>query len=296
MAQLSGVALIDKPVGPTSHDVVAAIRQAVGQRRVGHVGTLDPLASGLLIVCIGSATRLAEYLVGHDKAYLVEVCLGVETETQDAEGKVTSRWWGALPSDERVEAAVRSFVGEGWQEPPTYSAVKVDGQPLYRLARRGRPGSVPRRRVRIDALGWSRLSENRILLEVTCSAGTYVRALVRDLGRSLGCGAYVSSLRRVRSGPFTVDEAVDLDEAVSRLAAGDVGWLLDPLQALPELPQVRFDGGAVRRLTLGQRVEGPMPMASGTHLATDERGMLVAVVDWDRDLRLWKPKKVLSQE
>ncbi len=296
MAQVSGVILVDKPVGPTSHGVVAAVRRAVGQRRVGHAGTLDPLASGLLLVLLGSATRLSEYLVGHDKQYEVEARLGVQTDTFDAEGTVTARWEGDLPTDDEIARVVSAQVGPQWQEPPAYSAVKVHGQPLYRLARRGAPVRAAPRSVHVHSLRWSRSGADLVGLAVKCSAGTYIRALVHGIGLSLGCGAHVVSLRRTRSGPFSVEQALPLDEACRRLAEGDLSLLLDPVAALPHVPAVRLGAIEVDKVRLGQPVPGPAPTAEGDHLVLDESHVAVGLARWDEAEGLWRPHKVLSQE
>lgn len=296
MAQVSGLLLVDKPVGPTSHDVVAAVRRAAGQKRVGHAGTLDPRAEGLLLVLLGSVTRLAEYLVGHDKRYEVEVLLGVETDSYDAEGRVTRRWDGPLPDDAAITSTVAGLVGEIWQTPPAYSAVKVGGQPLHRLARRGAAPTVPPRQVTIHCLRWRRLERERLVLAVHCSSGTYIRSLVHDLGVALGCGAHVAKLRRTRSGPFSVEQAESLPTALERLAARDTGTLLRASEALPMWPRVVFDAVAVARLRRGQPVSGPEPPVETPHLAAGPDGDVVAIVVGDPALGVWRPHKVLSQE
>ncbi|NPV06630.1 MAG: tRNA pseudouridine(55) synthase TruB [Anaerolineae bacterium] len=296
MSQLCGVALVDKPVGPTSHDVVAAIRRASGQRRVGHAGTLDPLASGLLIVCLGPATRVAQYLTQHDKVYQVEARLGVETDTYDAEGEVVAEWTEPLPTDEAVDDAIASLCGEVLQVPPVFSAVKVGGTPLYRLARQGKPVQARPRRVMVHSIRWSRPEPQRLVLRVHCSAGTYVRSLVQDLGRRLGCGAHVAALRRLASGPFSVSQALPLAEAVSRLERGEHGWMLDVGEALPEQPRLLLDGDAAQRLARGQAIEGPPPSSEDLHLAIGPDGRAFAVAEWDWERQSWIPRKVLIQE
>ncbi|NLT43502.1 MAG: tRNA pseudouridine(55) synthase TruB [Anaerolineae bacterium] len=296
MTQLSGVVLVDKPVGPTSHDVVAAVRRAVGQKRVGHAGTLDPLAEGLLLVLLGSATRLAEYLVGHDKAYCTEARLSIETDTYDTEGRVTRQWTGDLPSDAEIGRALAGFVGPLLQTPPAYSAVKVGGQPLHRLARRGTATPVAPRRVTIHSLDWRRLGPEHIVLHVHCSAGTYIRSLVHDLGAALGCGAHVTRLRRIQSGPFSVEDALPLSEALERLADGDERVLLGPAAALPHWPRINLGPEEVAGLRLGRAVSGPRPQTEAMHLAVGPDGDVVAIVARDSELELWRPRKVFSEE
>ncbi|MGI6209168.1 MAG: tRNA pseudouridine(55) synthase TruB [Anaerolineae bacterium] len=297
MKPLSGVLLVDKPVGPTSHDVVAAVRRASRQRKAGHAGTLDPLASGLLIVCLGAATRITEYLTLHDKVYEVEARLGVTTDTYDAEGQVTSRYDGPLPDDDSLREVIGSFCGEVLQTPPAFSAVKVEGVPLHRRARRGElPDQVPPRRVVIQSIDWTRPERARLNLRVHCSSGTYIRSLVHDIGRALGCGAHVTALRRTVSGSFSVEQALPLEEVESRLRNGDYDWILDVGEALPDWPRLLLDGEAARRLAQGQAVVGPQPDCDHPHLVASPSGSLFAIAEYDQEQQRWRPTKVLAQE
>ncbi len=297
MAQPCGLLLVDKPRGPTSHDVVAAVRRAAKERRVGHAGTLDPLATGLLLVCLGPATRISEYLVGHRKGYEVEARLGVTTDTLDAEGMVTSRWEGSLPTDAEISEAVDGFRGDLLQMPPAYSAVKVGGKPLYRYAREGRPVVANPRPVTIYDLEWRRLGPETIHLSVDCSSGTYVRSLVHDIGQRLNCGAHVTGLRRVRSGPFDIAAALPLPRALERLESGDTTILLDITQALTDLPRIEMGAEAVAYLRQGRPVAGEGTCApSVTHIAVDRLGSAVAMVEWWPDIASWRPVKVFPTE
>jgi tRNA pseudouridine55 synthase len=218
---VDGIFNINKATGITSHDVVARVRRLIGQRRVGHAGTLDPLASGVLPVLVGQATRLAEYLSESGKAYRATVRFGVATTTYDAEGEVVR----AAPEAalalrrERIEAALPGFLGEQEQVPPIYSAIKRDGQPLYALARAGRAVTPEPRRVRIEALRIVAWQPPDLVLDVECGKGTYIRSLAYDLGERLGPGAHLAALVRTRSGPFRLVESVTLERLAAALGA-----------------------------------------------------------------------------
>lgn len=292
MERPCGLLLLDKPTGPTSHDVVAVVRRACGERRAGHAGTLDPLASGLLLVCLGAATRICEYLVGHDKRYDVEARLGAETDSHDAQGEFTMRHEGPLPDDDAIARAVEAFHGEVVQVPPAYSAVKVGGEPLYRRARRGEAVVAKPRRVSVYSFAWDRPNLSLLRLHVHCSAGTYVRSLVHDLGHALGCGAYVESLRRTAVGRFAVDEALSLDEARARLARGDLSALLPIRDALSDMPVVVFDEQASSRLRMGQAVPGGTAAGSQPHLALAEDGQALGIVCAVGET--WRARKVFA--
>jgi len=205
----AGVFLIDKPVGPTSFQVVRQVRRALGIKKVGHAGTLDPFASGLLILCAGRpATRIIDQLMGGDKIYEATLRLGVETDTQDLEGEVVvQRPVGEL-SRSTVEACLAGFVGEGLQTPPRYSALKHKGKPLYYYARKGIEVVKPPRPIIIRELSLLGLGPDWMTIRVLCGKGTYVRTLAADIGNQLGCGAHLIALRRLQSGPFSVTKAL----------------------------------------------------------------------------------------
>ncbi len=202
-----GLLVIDKPGGITSHDAVAMIRRALGIRKVGHAGTLDPLATGLLLVGVGRATRLLRFLGDLPKRYEGTATLGVETSTLDADGEVTRRSDPGAVDETGLLGAMGRFVGDVRQVPPSYSAVKVGGERLYRAARAGRELEAPARTVRVDAFGLLGFEPPTFDFSVTCSSGTYVRSLVADVGGELGCGAHLARLRRVAIGPFRVEDA-----------------------------------------------------------------------------------------
>lgn len=286
-----GVIAIDKPEGPTSHDVVARARRALKTRRIGHTGTLDPFASGLLLLCVGRATRLAEYLTGMPKAYEAEALLGVETDTDDLTGAVVaeSDAWRSLDR-EAVEAAFARQQGEILQTPPAYSAKKVGGERLYAKARRGEVVEPEPVSVRIDRIAVTELDPPRVRFEVECSSGTYIRAIARDVGRALGVGAHLTALRRTRVGPHRVERAVPLD----RLDDPDAvrGAWLTPLEALAGMPRADVDEAAALDLAHGRSVEAPAETAAGDAVAVAHAGELVAIARLDRGRLV--PRKVFA--
>jgi tRNA pseudouridine55 synthase len=253
-----GVLVVDKPSGPTSFDVVRRIRRAAGLRRVGHGGTLDPLASGVLPICLGEGTKLAQFLLDADKEYDVTICLGIETDTYDAAGAVTAQTDASGVDEARVRAALPAFTGRLEQTPPVYSALKLNGRPLYAYARAGQVVEIAPRPVtihEIELLRWK--GPQAVSLRLRCSKGTYVRSLAFDLGRALGTGAHVAALRRTRSGPFTLAEARPLDDVLAALTAGVTGPELAvvPLEnALGHLPRCSVDAEGERTLVQGRRL------------------------------------------
>jgi tRNA pseudouridine55 synthase len=287
-----------KPRGPTSHDVVARLRRASGVRRVGHAGTLDPMAEGVLVVAVGQVTRIIEYLVDAEKEYEAEVTFGVETDTYDAEGSVLVRRPVDHLTAEQVEAALPAFRGSIAQRPPAHSAISVGGRRLYELARRGVAVDVPVRQVEITRLELTSFVPPKAVLRVECSKGTYMRSLAHDLGQALGCGAHLSGLIRTRIGRFTAQEAVKLEELEAQLRQGTWRDVAIPLaDALAHLPAVQLDGDEARRLQRGQALRArPAPDRAGTlAVAYGQDGDLVGVVrrgERDGD-PVWRPEKVL---
>ena len=228
---MTGILLVDKEQGWTSSDVVARLRGLLHERRIGHAGTLDPLATGLLVVMVGRAARASDYLMRHPKQYRAVLRPGIVTDTQDITGRVLSRS-DSGPSEQEVEAVLAQFRGEQMQIPPMYSAIKVKGRKLYDIARRG--GEVERtpRSVTVDALTLAGREGDDFVLDVTCSAGTYIRTLCHDIGQALGCGACMAQLRRLASGDYTVQNASTIAEIVARAADGSVGSLLLPVDSV----------------------------------------------------------------
>ena len=261
---MDGVIVIDKPEGLTSHDVVAAARRLLGEKRIGHTGTLDPLATGVLPLACGRATRLVRFLSASEKDYDATVLFGVTTDTLDVTGEEVSRS-GGVPSRDALAAAVRSFEGEQMQLPPAYSAKKVAGRRAYELARRDEPVALDPVGVRVSRIELVEYGHDRCRISLTCSAGFYVRALVRDLGERCGTGATLEALRRTRSGDFTLDEAISLDGLTrSRLDPSDPGSripdpsleiLLIPMaHLLPSFPAVTVTAEGLTRVSHGQHV------------------------------------------
>jgi len=236
MSDLSGMLCVDKPLGMTSHDVVGRLRRVAGLRRVGHAGTLDPLASGVLLLCLGRAARLIEYLVGHDKVYETAVRLGQTTATYDAEGEVLEERPFLHLTPSQIETALQSFRGDILQQPPLYSAIKQGGQPLYKLARQGKTEvERPYRPVTIYELTLLRWEPPHLSLRVGCSSGTYIRSLGHDLGETLGCGGHLSALRRLAVGNFGIETAVPLNDLTPN---NITNYLLPPDTAVHHLPRL----------------------------------------------------------
>ena len=257
---MDGVLLIDKPAGLTSHDVVARLRRVLGQRTVGHTGTLDPMATGLLVVVAGAATRLSSLLVGHEKTYDAVIRLGRATTTDDAEGEDVGPA-AAAPPPAQVREALEAFRGTFPQTPPAHSAKKIAGERAYRLARRNQPVMPAPVEVTVRELAWQAYADGDLRVRVTVSAGFYVRALARDLGVRLGCGGHLAGLRRIASGSFRVERALPLDrvEADGGVPAGHV---ISPADALPELDAVELTIDGLRRIRHGNFV-GPAHLVGG---------------------------------
>lgn len=293
---VDGILVVAKTPGPTSHDIVALVRRLTGVKRVGHGGTLDPFAAGVLPVFIGHATRLVEYHMTDDKQYRALVCFGARSTTDDLDGELTPTD-SPPPTRETVETALAAFRGEIEQVPPDYSAVRVAGRKAYELARHGEKPALRARRVTIhqlDLTAWDAQDPARPIatLEVRCSAGTYIRALARDLGERLGCGAYLAALTRVASGPFTLDQARPLDEVRSVLADGRASELLLPMDTgLETYPLLTVNAQDLTSLARGQQLrrahEAPDP---GLVRVVDESGRLVAIARSEDGMI--KPEKV----
>jgi tRNA pseudouridine55 synthase len=281
--------LVDKPAGPTSHDVVVRVRRGLGVRSAGHTGTLDPFASGLMIVLVGRATRLARFVSAQPKRYFATARLGVVTTTDDhtgaplpVEGVV-----GHLPSAAEVEVALATFRGSSLQRPPAYSARHVDGERSYRLARRGIEVALPESPVTVHEVALVALRDDQVDFRVTVSAGTYVRAIARDLGDRLGTGAHLTALRREAIGAVDVERAVTLD-SLSRETP-----VLSPREVLAHLPAHALDAGAARDVAHGRPIDGAaVPAAEGEAVALVREGQLAAVAEM-RDGRL-QPVVVLE--
>jgi tRNA pseudouridine55 synthase len=291
-ANVSGLLVVDKPLRMTSRDAVnMAWRWLPRGTRIGHTGTLDPLASGVLVICAGQATRLAEYVQRMEKVYSAGIRLGARSTTDDGEGTIVTQPPDDIPSLEHVTAAIQEFLGTIAQIPPAHSASKVGGRRAYSLARRGQETGLAARPVTIHAVQIVHYDFPRLEIEVRCGKGTYIRALARDLGEALGCGAYLESLRRTRVGPFLADEALSLQadaEAARRC-------LLPLTAALRELPCLVLPDEQIAHLQSGRGV--PVPVGTGkcdeiAILSGTESTLVVAQFDALRNLLM--PKKVLA--
>jgi tRNA pseudouridine55 synthase len=310
---MTGALIIDKPEGLTSHDVVARIRRAAGTRRVGHAGTLDPFATGVLVVCVGRATRLVQYLVGLDKEYMATVRLGFATDTQDATGKqITPLRTSNVVSLEGLRKVLGQFAGAQLQTPPMYSAKKVGGERLYRAARAGReverePVSITVHSMELIEDDGTALSVNRdgtsdFRMSVRCSSGTYVRTIAHDIGDRLGVGAHLAGLRRTEVGHFRLVNALKLDDAESMLRDDLQNALISASDMLSHLVMLRLDEERVKRVTNGRSFSlsedevGVAERSDGRVRLCDGAGNLVAVGDYDQHLNLVRPRVVLGGE
>ncbi|HHH41182.1 MAG TPA: tRNA pseudouridine(55) synthase TruB [Chloroflexi bacterium] len=292
---MDGILNLNKPAGLTSHDVVDRVRAVARQRKVGHAGTLDPMATGVLLVCLGRATRVAEYLMASPKTYRARVRLGVTTDTYDAEGSVVEE--RPVEVDRAaVERALERFRGRILQVPPMYSALKHKGKRLYELARRGEVVEREPRPVEVYRLELVEWTPPELVLELDCSPGTYVRALAHDLGEALGCGAHLAGLVRLASGDFRLEEATPLEE----LTRERLPSLLLPIDAaLRRYPALHLDEARARAVRTGQAVAGPPPPeATGDLLplarAYGPDGTFLAVVEYRPDRGTWHPRKVFA--
>jgi tRNA pseudouridine55 synthase len=291
-----GLLNINKPSGPTSHDVVSAVRRGTGERRVGHAGTLDPLAEGVLVLALGKATRLLEYLAGSDKRYRAEVRLGITTDTYDIQGEVVAErpvpGPGDLTPDTVCDVLQSQFSGGILQRPPVYSALKVGGKAAYARARAGEEVELQPRPITIHAVDLLKLDSPDLTLDVHCGPGTYVRSLAHDLGQALGPGATLTGLTRVASGTFRLEDAVPLDAL--QAAFEDGTWsqhLLSADLALAGTPQVRLDEVGYEHLRNGRAIPA-QDISMGLARAYAPDGRFVAVLLGDPSGGAWRPKKV----
>ncbi len=293
---MDGILNIDKPLGWTSHDVVAWVRRLLKVKRVGHAGTLDPLATGVLLVCIGQATRLSEYIMASDKSYRAQIQLGTSTDSYDLDGEVVQV--RPLPeglNQETIGEALAAFQGDLMQMPPIYSAIKQGGVALHRLARRGesvQPQARPVHIHRIELVDWS---PPVLTVNVTCSPGTYIRSLAHDLGEALGCGGTLAGLRRTRSGAFSVDDALTPDDVDAAYRSGTLHEHLKPMAAaLHSLAPVAVTEADVARLRTGMPIAypGEEPPARPTAYAIETSGAVVAILRYDPEQNEWWPDKV----
>lgn len=295
---LDGILNIDKPQGWTSHDVVAWIRRVLRIKRVGHAGTLDPLATGVLLVCVGQATRVTEYLMASEKMYRAQIQLGTTTDTYDLDGEIVAT--SPVPQEldqATLDTVLGGFTGDIMQAPPAYSAIKQDGVALHRRVRRGedvRPNARPVRIHRIDLIGWA---SPYLTIDVTCAPGTYIRSLAHDLGQQLGCGGTLAGLRRTRSGCFRVEDSLSPEGVAEAYRAGELGRYLHPILAgLSQLTPVSVGDDEVRKIRNGQPVPGDAPNTDQRGYALGKDGTVVAILRFDAGGRIWWPEKVFAGE
>ncbi|HSR21846.1 MAG TPA: tRNA pseudouridine(55) synthase TruB [Anaerolineales bacterium] len=293
---ISGVLVVDKPVGMTSHDVVQAIRNGTGLRRAGHTGTLDPRASGVLVVLVGPAVRLSEFVSASDKRYQAIIRLGSTTDTFDADGKITQPAQPVNLTEQQFEKVLATFVGEIEQTPPPYSAVKVQGRKAYEMARQGEAVELAPRKITVHHLEVLEWAPPEAVIDVHCSSGTYVRSLANDLGASLGCGAYLVGLRRTKSGRFSLREATPLRKLQEAFHAGNwYQYLIPAAEALAEWPVIELSPDDVENVRHGHRVKAGPDAKSGSVRGVSTQGELVALMELvtgETGEPEWQPKKV----
>ncbi len=295
---MDGILNIHKDTGMTSHDVVAKIRKLLKQKRVGHAGTLDPAASGVLPICIGQGTRVAEYLSESGKAYRAQIRFGVVTDTYDAEGTTLRTTDASKLTLERIEEVLPQFLGAQMQLPPLYSAIKIQGQPAYKRMRAGEEITLEARPVEIYRLQVVAWEAPVLTLDVECSKGTYIRSLAYDLGERVGYGAHLTGLVRTRSGPFTLTESISLAQLALAVEQGTVAECVFPADsALQQYPALYLDAESVERVLHGNafRYEEEPGMQPGSELARiyDSSGHFLAIATWNSEQQMWQPKKVL---
>ena len=288
----SGLLLVDKQRGPTSHDVVGSVRRLLRTREVGHTGTLDPMATGLLPVCFGAATRLVPFLTETDKGYTGRLSLGAETDTDDAEGQVLRTGASTGLTDEAIAAAFEAVRLRPTQVPPQFSAIRVDGERAHALARSGRAFELPPREVEVPVFRMTGREGDEVLFEAEVSKGTYIRALGRDVGRELGCFGHLTALRRTRVGRFHVDGAATLEALAER---GVEGRVLSLWEAVGLMPEAETDADGRRRLLLGQAVTASCSAGEGEMVrVSDGAGGLLALCVWRAELGRIEPKRVFG--
>lgn len=300
-SNVSGVLVIDKPIGMTSHDVVQIVRRGTGIRRAGHTGTLDPRASGVLVVLLGPAVRISEYVSASDKRYQATIRFGSTTDTFDAEGRILESSPVPEMTEEQVDKALQTFVGEIEQVPPPYSAVKIGGRKAYEMAREGEEVNLAPRKINVYSLEILEWDSPELVIDVFCSSGTYVRSLAADLGALLGCGAHLAGLRRTKSGRFTLRDAVPLRRLQESFQNGTwYRYLIPSAEALADWPAIELNADQVDLIVHGHRIPAsevgsPEPGAKPWARALSEQADLIALVLFDEETQEWQPKKVFYQ-
>lgn len=296
---ISGALVVDKPTGMTSHDVVQAIRMGTGLKRVGHTGTLDPRASGVLVILLGPAVRLSEYVSASDKRYQAIIRLGATTETYDADGRFTRETSTPINvTEEQFNTALQKYVGEIEQTPPPYSAVKVQGRRAYDMARKGEEVDLEPRKINVYHLEVLEWAPPEVVVDVHCSSGTYVRSLAHDVGNDLGYGAYLTGLRRTKSGRFSLRDAVPLKKLREAFVTGNWYQYVIPAAEALDMPMVELTHEQVDAVKHGHRIpapEGVEATREGLIRAVSMEGELVALMFLDETTNELQPKKVFLQ-
>lgn len=293
----NGIFNIHKPTGMTSHDVVARVRKLLKQRRVGHAGTLDPAASGVLPICVGQGTRVAEYLSESGKEYRARVLFGIETDTYDVEGEITRTASTDTLNALTIASALDQFRGLQSQIPPRYSAIKIQGQAAYKRTRAGEEIILEPRTIEIFRLEIVDWQAPLLTLDITCSKGTYIRSLAYDLGRAVGCGAHLAGLSRTRSGPFLLEESVTLEELASASEQNELTRYLQPAdKALAQYPALQLNTEEEQLVRHGHAFEHEIsnPERSLARVYGVE-GNFLAIAEWEQQSGHWQPKKVFLE-
>lgn len=292
---IDGILNINKPTGMTSHDVVAKVRKLLKQKRVGHAGTLDPAASGVLPICVGQGTRVAEYLSESGKAYRTDIFFGVVTDTYDAEGSIVRTTSTEKLTLDEIEHVLPGFLGPQMQMPPLYSAIKLQGQPAYKRMRAGEEVTLEPRPIvltQLDILAWQ---PPKLTLAIECSKGTYIRSLAYDLGERLGCGAHLVGLIRTRSGPFALSDSITLDQLASFIENDTVEQYLHPADSvLQQYPALTLDAVTTERVLHGNPFTYDVETQAKLARVYDAHGQFVAIAQWDAEREMWQPTKVFA--
>jgi tRNA pseudouridine55 synthase len=291
----TGILVLNKPTGITSRKLVDQVARLLPRSKVGHAGTLDPLATGILIVCVGAATRLVENLQEMPKTYRTLIRLGARSDTLDADGRIEVAESPTIPSSNEIQHAILPLSGTVNQRPPAYSALRIQGKRAYDLARAGQTIDLAPRLVRIDRIAVINYAWPHLEIEIDCGGGTYIRSIARDIGEALGCGGLVETLVRTRTGPFTLDQAIN----PAALSAESIHGLLRPaLDAVPALPRLGLDVGQVEAIAQGKRLStrdlrGELSSSAGQVALLDSEGTLIALAEIELEQGWLQPRKVL---
>jgi len=296
---ITGLLNINKPIGITSMDVVREIKKSTGIKKVGHGGTLDPMASGVIPIAIGTSTRLLEYILNSDKSYIATIELGRRTDTYDSEGKTVEKSDPQGISIDEIINVLSKFNGEMTQIPPMHSALKVQGKRLYELARSGTVIERPPRNVTIYEVSLEEFNSPNIVVGIRCSKGFYVRTFADDIGHLLGCGAFLSSLKRVSSGPFNIEDSMTLDQTISMISDGNLQKLImDPGSCINGAQRIQLNEETETMVKHGRAIgyinESSPITDSSLAVAYDNQSRFVAVLRFNEKLQEWHPEKVFN--